>query len=206
MAGPEVENAINRTRGGGQALDAAAGKQMGSAFNADFSAVRVHTGPEADSMNRSLNAKAFTTGRDIYFRDGEYNPGSSGGRELLAHELTHVVQQNPHTLQRTDADEPPCGPGGSCSSVAAGTVRTKLAVGTPGDIYEQEADQMAKTYSQWEHQGRLQAESNVNIRRQSPDEEKKEEEGKPVMTKSEGDSTLLRQPEAEDEEKMEKER
>ena len=56
--------------------------------------MRVHTGPRADSLNHTLQAKAFTTGQDIFFRQGAYNPASSGGQELLAHELTHVVQQN----------------------------------------------------------------------------------------------------------------
>lgn len=198
-AGSEVESAIDRSRGGGQALDANMSLQMNSAFNADFSGVRVHTGPEADSMNRGLNAKAFTTGQDIFFRQGEYNTGSSGGRELLAHELTHVAQQNPETVQRKDNDESFCGPGGNCASGSTGTFQAKLTVGSPGDIYEQEADQMAKTYSQWEHQGASRSESDEKIRRQSPEEEKKEEE-KPMMAKAENGSMLLRQPEAEQEE------
>jgi hypothetical protein len=114
--------------------------------------------------------------------------------------LTHVVQQNPHTVQRSDRDESLCGPGGNCTAASSGTVQTKLTVGSPGDIYEQEADQMAKTYSQWEHQGTSRSESDEKIRRQSVEEEKKDEE-KPVMAKAEDGSMLLRQPEAEQEEK-----
>ena len=181
-----------------QALDANMHKQMSSAFNADFSGVRIHTSTEADSMNRSLSAKAFTTGKDIYFRQDEYNPGSSGGRELLAHELTHVVQQNPDTVQRNYKDDSPCGPGGSCAADSKETLQAKLTVGSPGDIYEQEADQMATSYSQWEHQDASRSEPDGKIRRQA-EEEKKEEE-KPVMAKAENGSMLQRQPEAEQEE------
>jgi hypothetical protein len=63
------------------------------AFGTDFSSVRVHTDSGADTLNKELNAKAFTTGQDIFFRRGEYSPGSDGGKKLIAHELTHVVQQ-----------------------------------------------------------------------------------------------------------------
>lgn len=119
-ASPEIERAIASKRGGGQALDGGVRGQMESAFGADFGGVRVHTDSESDALNRSLNARAFATGQDIFFRQGAYSPGSSAGRELLAHELTHVVQQS--------GDE----------------VRSKLTVGAPGDRYEQEADQVAR--------------------------------------------------------------
>ncbi len=115
---PAVEASIQRARGGGQALDSGVRARMEPAFGADFSGVRVHTGGEADSLNRSLSARAFTTGQDIFFRQGEYSPGTTSGQELLAHELTHVVQQT-------------------------GSVQTKLTVGAPDDEYEREADQVA---------------------------------------------------------------
>ena len=67
---------------------------MGSSFNTDFSNVRVHTGNEASHMNEELGAQAFTRGSDIYFKEGKYDTGSSSGKHLLAHELTHTVQQN----------------------------------------------------------------------------------------------------------------
>ncbi|NTV63526.1 MAG: DUF4157 domain-containing protein [Oscillochloris sp.] len=114
----EVETTIQQARGGGQALDGGVGIQMERAFGADFSGVRVHTGNQADALNQTLSARAFTVGQDIFFRDGEYSPGSASGRELLAHELTHVVQQT-------------------------GAVQTKLVVGAADDVYEQEADQVA---------------------------------------------------------------
>ncbi|NOZ70116.1 MAG: DUF4157 domain-containing protein [Deferribacteres bacterium] len=67
-------------------------------FGADFSSVRVHTDSNAVQMNRQLNAQAFTYGKDIYFGAGRYSPGTASGRRLLAHELTHVVQQKYGTL------------------------------------------------------------------------------------------------------------
>src|SRR5690606_19314471 len=66
---------------------------MEQRIGADFSNVRVHTDAEAVQLSRDLNAKAFTTGSDIYFNTNEYAPQSASGRQLLAHELTHVVQQ-----------------------------------------------------------------------------------------------------------------
>jgi hypothetical protein len=66
---------------------------MSEMMGHDFSRVRVHTGPAADDVNQALSARAFTTGQDIFFRQGEYNPGSMRGRELVAHELSHVIQQ-----------------------------------------------------------------------------------------------------------------
>ncbi len=62
-------------------------------FGHDFGGVRVHTSPEAFESSRALNALAFTSGRDIAFARGRFSPGTSTGRRLLAHELTHVVQQ-----------------------------------------------------------------------------------------------------------------
>ena len=66
---------------------------MESAFGADFSRVRVHTGPGRILFNHSMQARAFTTGNDIFVRRSDYAPGSRSGKELITHELTHVVQQ-----------------------------------------------------------------------------------------------------------------
>jgi hypothetical protein len=73
---------------------------MEGKLNADFSRVRIHTGVKADLLNRSLSANAFTHGADIYFGQHAYNPSSRIGQGLLAHELTHVVQQG-------GAEQPP---------------------------------------------------------------------------------------------------
>ncbi|MBX3001180.1 MAG: DUF4157 domain-containing protein [Caldilineaceae bacterium] len=95
--GGEVESSvaqqIGAARGGGKPLDDTVRAKMERGFGADFSGVRVHTGGQADTLNRSLNAKAFTVGKDVFFGKGQYNPGSSGGQKLIAHELTHTVQQ-----------------------------------------------------------------------------------------------------------------
>lgn len=96
----QIESSIEGARSGGSALDQGLRSSMEPAFGADFSGVRVHTDAKADSLNRSLQARAFTTGQDIFFRGGEYNPGSGGGKELVAHELTHVVQQNGPTVAK----------------------------------------------------------------------------------------------------------
>ena len=97
----DVEQNIQQARGGGEGLNDNVRQPMEQAFGADFNGVKVHTGGQADTLNRSLNSRAFATGQDIFFKQGEYNPGSKQGQELLAHELTHVVQQKPNTtLQR----------------------------------------------------------------------------------------------------------
>ncbi|NEO83831.1 MAG: DUF4157 domain-containing protein [Spirulina sp. SIO3F2] len=99
-ASSELESSINRAKGGGQSLDAGLQQSMGSAMGADFSNVKVHTDRTSDQLNKSVQARAFTTGSDVFFRKGEYKPGSKGGQELIAHELTHVVQQGAAGVQR----------------------------------------------------------------------------------------------------------
>ena len=162
----EVEQQIQSARGGGQALDSSVRAQMEPAFGANFGGVRVHSDSGADSLNRSLSARAFTTGQDIFFKQGEYNPGTSGGRELLAHELTHVVQQNGDQVQ------------------------AKLTVGAPGDRYEQEADSVARAVMQLERQP-VQNDDARQVQRQALLEEEEEEE--PIQARSD---TLQWQPEA----------
>jgi hypothetical protein len=88
-----LEARINAARGNGQPLSEDARVPMEQAFGADFSSVRVHTDSEAHGLSESLQARAFTTRQDIFFKNGEYSPGSDSGRKLIAHELTHVVQQ-----------------------------------------------------------------------------------------------------------------
>ncbi|MCC5635369.1 DUF4157 domain-containing protein [Nostoc sp. CHAB 5844] len=92
-ATPDLEASIQRMQGSGQPLAQTIKAPMEQAFGADFSGVKIHTDAQSDQMNQSIQAKAFTTGQDIFFRQGTYDPGSRGGQELLAHELTHVVQQ-----------------------------------------------------------------------------------------------------------------
>ncbi len=89
-----LETSLHQAKGGGQPLGDHIKKPMETAFGADFGKVKIHTDNNSDQLNRSIQSRAFTTGQDIFFRQGEYNPTSSTGQELLAHELTHVVQQN----------------------------------------------------------------------------------------------------------------
>lgn len=90
---PDVEAMIARQRGGGSGLDDGARERFGAAYGDPLSDVRVHTGETADVLARSVHARAFTVGSDVFFADGEYAPGSSSGDRLMAHELAHVVQQ-----------------------------------------------------------------------------------------------------------------
>lgn len=102
----DTDAAIRRASGGGRPLDPQIRRAMERGFGADFSGVRVHADRNADDLNRRVQAKAFTTGRDIFFSSGQYSPTTSGGQELLAHELTHVVQQGGAAIARTTAPRP----------------------------------------------------------------------------------------------------
>jgi uncharacterized protein DUF4157/lysine-specific metallo-endopeptidase family protein len=87
---PGVENNINANRGSGQPLSANERSFFEPRFGRDFSQVRVHTDAKAARM---VNAQAFTIGQNIVFGESQYMPNSTRGRKLLAHELTHVIQQ-----------------------------------------------------------------------------------------------------------------
>lgn len=106
-ASEAVVNQISATKGSGNSMDSNTQTFMQSRFDTDFTDVKIHTGGESIQMNRELNAEAFTVGNDIYFNEGQYNPNSSEGKYLLAHELTHTVQQkNVNTIQRkVDIDD-----------------------------------------------------------------------------------------------------
>ncbi|MBE9206283.1 DUF4157 domain-containing protein [Nostoc sp. LEGE 06077] len=92
-ATPDLEESIQQARSSGQPLTESIRQPMEQAFGTDFSGVKVHTDAQSDQLNQSIQAKAFTTGQDIFFRQGAYDPGSRAGQELLGHELAHVVQQ-----------------------------------------------------------------------------------------------------------------
>lgn len=92
-ASAELQNTLDSSKGGGQALDDATKSMMGEQMGADLSGVKIHNDNTAHQMSESINAKAFTHGEDIYFKQGNYNTSSTEGRELLAHELAHTVQQ-----------------------------------------------------------------------------------------------------------------
>lgn len=99
----DLEAEIAALRGGGRPLPTGVRTDFEGDLGVDFEDVRIHTGPNADAVARSIGARAFTVGRDVAFRRGEYDPQSRAGTRLLAHELTHVVQQGqagPEQVQR----------------------------------------------------------------------------------------------------------
>jgi hypothetical protein len=84
---------IESSRAGGRPLPRSERTAMEGAFGADFSQVRIHTDPGAAQLSKDLGARAFATGPDVFFGEGEYHPESQSGKHLLAHELTHTIQQ-----------------------------------------------------------------------------------------------------------------
>ncbi len=115
---------VEAQEGAGSSLDASVQRRLGESLGADLSGVRVHTDGEADSLNRSIQATAFTSGQDIFFREGTYNPSSSEGMRLLAHEATHTVQQSQGPVSGTPA------PGG-------------VSISDPSDSFEKTAETAA---------------------------------------------------------------
>ncbi len=115
-AHPEVESAIAAGRGSGAPVDV---RGLDPEVRGSFADVRVHADAHADALARSVSARAFTTGTDVWFASGEYRPGTGEGDRLLAHELAHVVQQR---------GAPSSGP---------------LMVSQPGDALETQADAAA---------------------------------------------------------------
>lgn len=89
----DIEHQLNASTGNGTQLPDDVRSQMEQGFGTDFSHVRVHDNSSAHQMNDSLGAQAFTHGSDIYFNKGKFNPTANTGQHLLAHELTHVIQQ-----------------------------------------------------------------------------------------------------------------
>ena len=92
-ATPNLQSALRASKGGGSPISDSVRGKMEQSFGTDFSGVRIHTGPAAVQMNRQLRSNAFANGKDIYFNHGKYNPHSTSGTHLLAHELTHTIQQ-----------------------------------------------------------------------------------------------------------------
>lgn len=102
-ADPAVEAKVRKSATGGTALPAKTRATLEPRFRANFAGVRIHTDKNASSLATQLGARAFTFGNHIFFNDGQYDPNSKGGMELLAHELTHTIQQG-ETIQRKAID------------------------------------------------------------------------------------------------------
>jgi len=124
---PALSGRIGAKRGGGQPLEATVRRGMEGVFGVSFGHVRIHADAEADALNQGVAAIAFTVGSDVFFRAGAYQPHSAAGQHLLAHELTHVVQQRAGSL----------GTGGG--NTGGGT----MTVGAADDRHEQEVEQVA---------------------------------------------------------------
>jgi hypothetical protein len=114
---PATAGAIERARGGGEPLPEQTRAQMETTLGTDLGGVRIHADSTSDALSRSLGAEAFTTGTDVFFRQGAYQPGGQAGQELLAHELTHVVQQGGQP-QRVNADSKTSSSGGAAEREA----------------------------------------------------------------------------------------
>ena len=103
------ESGLNGSKGSGSPLPSGVKSQMETGFGTNFSNVRIHTDSSAVQMNRQIGAQAFTHGSDIYFNEGKFNPASQSGQHLIAHELTHTVQQGasvqPKRIQRQEEGE-----------------------------------------------------------------------------------------------------
>jgi hypothetical protein len=109
--GAGVQAAIRQKTTGGQPLSADVRGYMEPRFGADFSNVRIHNDPDAARLSNQLSARAFTYQNHVFFSRDQYQPGTGEGKQLLAHELTHTIQQG-HAIQRspqvsTTATPPP---------------------------------------------------------------------------------------------------
>ncbi|HXS16249.1 MAG TPA: DUF4157 domain-containing protein, partial [Polyangiaceae bacterium] len=114
----DFEATLASSKSAGTPMPSDLRSNMEGRFGADFGAVRIHTGANAQAMNSSIHAKAFTHGGDIYFNAGQYSPATSSGQKLIAHELTHTLQQG--------ASRPASG-ASSSSLGATGTTQPKTA-------------------------------------------------------------------------------
>ena len=104
----EMVDEVSQRKGSGSPIPGGAREQMEGFFGADLAGVQVHADGEAAALSRELDAQAFTVGKDVYFAEGKYDPSSSEGQGLLAHELTHVRQQGGFggpAAQRAEAAE-----------------------------------------------------------------------------------------------------
>lgn len=122
---PQPLNALQRSLVGGAALPADLRTRMETGFGASFTDVRIHTGGAAAQATGRMRAEALTSGRDIAFAPGRYQPGSKAGDSLIAHELAHVVQQR--------------------RSGGGGAVQAKSLISNPGEAAESAADTAAAT-------------------------------------------------------------
>ncbi|MEZ5039263.1 MAG: DUF4157 domain-containing protein [Saprospiraceae bacterium] len=159
QASSDLESRLQSTKGGGSPLPENTRSQMEGAFGTDFSSVRVHTDNSAVQMNKELGAQAFTHGSDVYFNAGRYDTGSKGGQHLLAHELTHTVQQgggiNAKMIQKNGEE------GHSASeneAIEGNTVPDGTAV---EETHSTDCPQLVPPYPTEEHTGEAEGETSI---------------------------------------------
>jgi hypothetical protein len=171
---------IQARSGGGSTLDAGVQRQLETGLGADMSGVRVHTDHEADHMARSVDSVAFTSGSDIYFRSGAYNPTTTEGMHLLAHEATHADQQ-------------------ARGPVAGTPTAGGVAVSDPSDSFEQAAEASAARVTAGITAQRTAASAGtagLAVQRAAPDEEE------PVQTMRTSTYASVQREAAPDEEEL----
>jgi hypothetical protein len=135
----DLESGIQSLRAGGRPLATSVRAFFEPRYGVDFGVVRIHADTRSSELARSLNARAFTVGQDVVFGAGQYSPETSSGKRLLAHELTHTIQQRPHTLaggiapegvirrqEITSAPPSTCGDAQSCSAGRCSEMRPAL--------------------------------------------------------------------------------
>ncbi|MHB9032849.1 MAG: eCIS core domain-containing protein [Anaerolineae bacterium] len=105
LSQPQMVDEVTQRKGSGNPLPDVARQPLQQHLGADLSSVRVHSDGEAAALNRELDAEAFTVGKDIFFAEGRYEPTSSAGQGLIAHELAHVSQQTGLGAQRKATPE-----------------------------------------------------------------------------------------------------
>lgn len=101
-----LSKAIQSSKGTGILMDSKTQSFMSNRFGRDFSNVKVHSDKESEQFNKNLNSNAFTVGNDIYFNKGQFQPNTSEGKKLMAHELTHVLQQKNNIQHQLIQREP----------------------------------------------------------------------------------------------------
>lgn len=133
-AGGSANGGVKIPEGGGAPLPGGLKGKMQQKLGTDLSDVKIHTGGDSAQASEDLNAKAFTTGTDVHFNAGQFDPDSKEGEKLIAHELTHVAQNKNGGVQRKGEE------GGEEAEGADGV---QLEVSDPDEPAEQEADAKA---------------------------------------------------------------
>jgi hypothetical protein len=212
-----IATAIHSKRGSGEQLDSGAADKIGKSMGQDFSDVQVHKDAESDQLNKQVRAEAFTTGKDIFFRQGKYDPVSDQGQKLLAHELTHVVQQrdapatselrvsDPNEASEKQAEktaEKVTAPAGSSTASAGGSVgrvedealATSLdRAAKGGEDEEKESESYGQTPMQTQVAREGEApkkedeEAATSVARAESEGEEKEEEAAPTLARAESE-------------------